>query len=189
MRGRSGSSSRWPGTIISRSRTLLGHVGERTKAPILPPLLIGVLAAALLVLNINLPHVIETLCAVAIVWVNLAYLLVTFPMLMARLRRRGAYSPSRLNADGRNGAETTGRGYFSMGRFGLAVNAIAVVWGVFMVVNISWPRTAVYGPDRWGRFAAPLATLALLASVRSIIGSSSDGRGESSLSTLRHRGH
>ena len=141
---------------------LLGHVGGRTHAPILSPLLIGVLAAALLVLNVNMPHVIETLCAVAIVWVNLAYLLVTFPMLMARLRRGGTDSPSRLNAVGRYGAETTGRGFFSMGRLGLPVNAIAVVWGVFMVVNISWPRQEVYGPDRWGRFAAPLATLALL---------------------------
>jgi urea carboxylase system permease len=136
----------------------LGHVGVHTKAPILPPLLIGVLAAALLVLNINLPHVIETLCAVAIVWVNLAYLLVTFPMLMARLRRRGAYSAARLNAD----AELTGRQYFSMGRFGLPVNAIAVVWGILLVINISWPRTEVYGPDRWGRFAAPSVTLALI---------------------------
>ena len=135
---------------------LLGHVGERTHAPILPPLLIGVLAAALLVLNINMPHVIETLCAVAIIWVNLAYLLVTFPMLMARLRRRGAYSPSRLNAHGRNGAETTGRGFFSMGRLGLPVNAIAVVWGVFMVVNISWPRTGCLRPGPLGPLRRPL---------------------------------
>ncbi len=140
----------------------LGHVGNRTRAPILPPLLIGVLAAALLVVNINLPHVIETLCAVAIVWVNLAYLLVTFPMLMARLRRRGAYSAARPGSDGRTVADATGHRYFSMGRFGLAVNAIAVVWGLFLVVNISWPRTEVYGPDHWGRFAASSMTLALL---------------------------
>jgi urea carboxylase system permease len=140
----------------------LGHVGGRTHAPILPPLLIGVLAAALLALNINLPHVIETLCAVAIVWVNLAYLLVTFPMLMARLRRRGAYSLSRPKTDGRIIADTTGRGFFSMGRLGLPVNAIAVVWGVFLVVNIGWPRPEIYGPDRWGRFAAPATTLTLL---------------------------
>ena len=113
------------------------------------------LAAAILVVNINLPHVIETLCSVAIVWVNLAYLLVTLPMLVARLRRRWqAGSPRSDRAAGR---------LFSMGRLGLPVNAIAVAWGVFVVINIGWPRPEIYGPDPWGRFAAPLATLALLA--------------------------
>ncbi len=140
----------------------LGRVGERTHAPVFPPILIGVLAASLLVLNINLPHVIETLCAVAIVWVNLAYLLVTSHMLMARLRRRKAGWPSRADAEGRFSSETAARGYFSLGRLGLPVNAIAVAWGVFLVVNISWPRTDVYGHDRWGRFAALFATLGLL---------------------------
>ena len=140
---------------------VLGHVGERTKAPILPPILIGVLAIVLLVLNINLPHVIETLCAVAIVWVNVAYLMVTFPMLMARIRRKGAYSSARLGTEGGICSEPLGRRFFSMGRFGLFVNAVAVVWGVLLVVNISWPRVEVYGPDPWGRFAAITATFAL----------------------------
>ncbi len=44
--------------------------------------MIGVLAALILVLNVNLPHVIEMLCSVAIIWANLAYLMVTFPLLL-----------------------------------------------------------------------------------------------------------
>ena len=40
----------------------LGHVPRRTQAPALPALLVGAVAAGLLVVNINLPHVIETLC-------------------------------------------------------------------------------------------------------------------------------
>ncbi len=139
----------------------LGHVPERTHAPILPPLLIGGLAATLLILNINLPQVIETLCAVAIVWVNLAYLMVTFPMLLARFRRRRLGAARRADAQAK--ADADRQKLFSMGRLGLPVNAIAVVWGIFVVMNISWPRTQIYGPDPWGRFAAPLATLALLA--------------------------
>jgi hypothetical protein len=114
--------------------------------------LIGALAAALLVLNINLPHVIEALCSIAIVWVNLAYLLVTLPMLVARLRRRNRPVP--------RGPDEPG--LFSMGRLGLPVNAIAVAWGCLVVLNIGWPRPEIYGSDRWGRFAAPLATLTLL---------------------------
>ena len=139
----------------------LGHVGESTRAPILPPLLIGVLAAALLVVNINLPHVIETLCSLAIVWVNLAYLLVTVPMMRARLHKRRGLRARRTAAPA-GSSVPEGVRYFSMGRWGIPVNTIAVFWGVFVVVNISWPRPEVYGPDLRGRFAAPLATLALL---------------------------
>ena len=137
----------------------LSHVRQQTRTPILPVVLIGGLAAALLVVNIDLPHVIETLCAVAIVWVNLAYLLVTFPMLIARLRTRRRPARPRPEVDD----VATGDGLFSMGRLGLPVNAIAVVWGLFMIVNISWPRPEIYGSDPWGRFAAPLSTLALVA--------------------------
>ena len=64
----------------------LAHVQSWSKAPIAPSIVVGVLAAAILVVNVNLPNVIEMLCSVAIVWANLAYLLVTAPLLMARLR-------------------------------------------------------------------------------------------------------
>ena len=67
----------------------LAHVQSWSKAPIIPSVVVGVLAAAILVVNINLPNVIEILCSVAIVWANLAYLLVTAPLLLARLRRGG----------------------------------------------------------------------------------------------------
>jgi amino acid transporter len=137
----------------------LSHVPEQTQTPLLPVVLIGGLAAALLIVNIDLPHVIETLCSVAIVWVNLAYLLVTFPMLIARLRRRRRSVSPRVEVDD----VTTDGGWFSMGRLGLPVNAVAVVWGLFVIVNISWPRPEIYGSDTWGRFAAPLSTLALVA--------------------------
>jgi urea carboxylase system permease len=145
----------------------LAHVQERTRAPIVPSVVIGALAAAILILNINLPHCIETLCSLAIVWVNLAYLLVTFPMLAARLRRkrRGAgILPEVVPAtDGKlSPRRPSERGLFSMGWFGLPINTIAVVWGLFVIINISWPRPEFYGVDPWGRFAAPLATLAVI---------------------------
>jgi hypothetical protein len=34
--------------------------------------------------------------------------------------------------------------YFSLGRFGLLVNAFAVTYGAIVAVNIAWPRAAVY---------------------------------------------
>jgi hypothetical protein len=36
-------------------------------------------------------------------------------------------------------------GYFSLGRWGLPVNVLAVVWGAAMAINLAWPREDVYG--------------------------------------------
>ncbi len=146
----------------------LAHVQAWSKAPIVPSIVVGVLAAAILVVNINLPNVIETLCSVAIVWANLAYLLVTMPLLAARLRRGARHTFGGTRGDSNPGVATAAEHdrlaspYFSLGRWGLPVNAIAVVWGLFVVINIGWPRPEVYGAERWGRFAAPLATLGLI---------------------------
>jgi urea carboxylase system permease len=147
----------------------LAHVQAWSKAPIVPSVVVGLLAAAILVVNINLPNVIETLCSVAIVWANLAYLLVTMPLLLTRLRRHrhevitAAHpnpTPQLVNNDGHD--RHSASRYFSLGRWGMPVNLIAVVWGLFIVINIGWPRPEVYGAGEWSRFAAPLATLALI---------------------------
>jgi hypothetical protein len=34
--------------------------------------------------------------------------------------------------------------YFSLGRWGLLVNVVAVVYGAIVAINIAWPRSAVY---------------------------------------------
>jgi hypothetical protein len=39
--------------------------------------------------------------------------------------------------------------YFSMGAWGLPVNAFAVLYGILMTINLAWPRGAVYGTDHW----------------------------------------
>jgi len=146
----------------------LSHVTPRTRAPIVPSIVIGLLAATILVLNINMPHVIETLCAVAIVWANLAYLMVTFPLLIARLRpsgRRDRFGPISRSAGDRDGYRRAPKlPLFSLGVFGLPINIAAVLWGSFVVINVGWPRPAIYGAGHWERFAAPVATLILIAS-------------------------
>src|SRR5436305_10169517 len=60
----------------------------------------------------------------------IAYLGVTGVMLVRRLRGtwpRADHGP-----------------YFSLGRWGIWVNALAVVYGTLVAVNIAWPRAAVY---------------------------------------------
>ena len=60
---------------------------------------------------------------------------VTGPLLIARLRGKWP---------------TAGHGpYFNMGRWGLVVNVLAVVFQIGVLVNLAWPRPAVYGADHW----------------------------------------
>jgi hypothetical protein len=75
--------------------------------------------------------------------IYLAYLLVTVPMLAARLRGRWP-----LPAEAAPG----GRRYFTLGRWGLPVNVLAVLWGGGMALNLAWPRREVYNatePHHW----------------------------------------
>jgi urea carboxylase system permease len=124
----------------------LARIQHETRTPIVPAVVTGILAAIILLLNINMPRIIETLCSVALIWANLAYLMVTLPLLVMRLRGW----PAKVAA--------AGPPRFDLGRWGIAVNAAAVVWGLALVVNMSWPRSEFYGDDPVGRFAALLST-------------------------------
>jgi hypothetical protein len=42
------------------------------------------------------------------------------------------------------GVDETGRPLFSLGRWGLAVNTLAVLYQVGMTVNLIWPRPEIY---------------------------------------------
>lgn len=116
--------------------SLLARVSPRFQTPVVPAIVIGVVGIAILVLNINQPQIFSVVTSIAIIMIYLAYLLVTLPMLVRRLR--GRWQPA--------------EGHFSLGRFGLPVNVLAVLWGLAMSVNLAWPRAAVYnatGPQHW----------------------------------------
>jgi amino acid transporter len=138
----------------------LSRVQSTTQTPIAPAVVTGVLAAIILLLNVNLPRIIETVCSVAVVWANLAYLMVSVPLLIMRLRGW----PKIQSDDGtlEKSSDRTPHRVFSLGRWGLPVNLAAIVWGVFIVVNMSWPRVEIYGDDPWGQYAAVIATGLLL---------------------------
>jgi hypothetical protein len=44
------------------------------------------------------------------------------------------------------GKTATGKELFSLGRWAVPLNALAVVWGAAMTINLAWPRDAVYNP-------------------------------------------
>jgi urea carboxylase system permease len=125
----------------------LARVAATSRTPILPAVLLGAGAATILVVNAGFPQVVEVMASVAVAWANLAYLFVTVPLLLRRLR----------------GDHEVREGYFTLGRWGLPVNLLAVVWGIVLVVNVAWPRAEIYGTSWPRRFGAPLATAAMLA--------------------------
>ena len=121
----------------------LARVNSQTQTPIIPAVVIGVIAELILVLNIGQPKIFTVLTSIAVIMIYLAYLLVTVPMLRKRLA--GQWPPADLGAGG----------YFTMGRWGMLVNIVAVLWGAGMALNLAWPREAVYGTpwyNTWGAF-------------------------------------
>ncbi|WP_405690085.1 APC family permease [Streptomyces sp. NBC_01185] len=123
--------------------SVLAKVSPRFQTPVVPAVVIGVVGVVILVININQPQIFSVITSIAVIMIYLAYLMVTAPMLIRRLR--GAWHPA--------------EGSFSLGRFGLPVNILAVLWGAGMALNLAWPRAEVYnatGPQhwylRWGAF-------------------------------------
>ncbi|MER5212735.1 amino acid permease [Streptomyces sp. NPDC002838] len=114
----------------------LAKVNPRTGMPGAPALVVGVLAAALLLLNFASPEAFLAIGTTCIVMLYLAYAMVTGPLLVSRLR-------GRFTTDG---TDETGARLFSLGRWGVPVNALALLYGLFMTVNLAWPRAAVYDP-------------------------------------------
>ena len=119
--------------------THLARVHPKTRTPIIPAVIVGVLAIAILVVNIRQPQIFVVITSIGIIMIYIAYLLVTGPMLIARMR-------------GQWRSEDAGPGYFSLGRWGTLVNVLAVIWGLFMATNLIWPRQSIYNavePFHW----------------------------------------
>jgi urea carboxylase system permease len=118
----------------------IARVSGRRRVPIVPALLVGGLSLILLVVNIANQSAFLTLTSVAIIMFYLPYLAVTGSMLYRRMKGewpRAEHGP-----------------YFSLGRFGFAINLIAVVYGAVVAFNIAWPRADVYGTDWYFKFGA-----------------------------------
>jgi urea carboxylase system permease len=126
----------------------LAKVSPRTGTPVTASIVVGVLAAAALLVNIHQYAIFLALSSLCIAMLYLAYLGVTVPMLVARLR---GMTPSGLDEDGNP--------QFSLGRWGILVNAVAVVFQTGMAINLLWPRSAIYdltGHTWWLRWSALL---------------------------------
>lgn len=112
---------------------VLAKVNPRTGTPIAPSVLIGLVCIAVLAVNVGNSAIFATLSSVCIILIYLAYLMVTVPLLVQRLKGwpRTAVGP-KFDAEGKK--------LFSLGIWGVPVNIAAVVYGALMVINLSWPR-------------------------------------------------
>jgi urea carboxylase system permease len=128
----------------------LSKVNAVTGTPIAPALLTGALSLALLFVNLGKPAVFTDLTSACIVTLYAAYLFVTIPSLLRRIR-------------GGLGGETGDGKTFSMGRWGLAVNIGAVLYGAAMTINMAWPRVSVYDPPNGGDWYLQYFSILLLA--------------------------
>ncbi|WP_405809392.1 amino acid permease [Streptomyces sp. NBC_00210] len=135
----------------------LAKVSPRTGMPAAPSLAVGIAAAALGLLNLASPEAFLAIGTTCIAMLYLAYAMVTGPMLVRRLR--GDWDRSAAEPD------ETGRPLFSLGRWGLPINIVALAYGLFMTVNLAWPRASVYDPSGGHWYFQWFTVLFLIVSV------------------------
>jgi urea carboxylase system permease len=126
----------------------LSKVSAKTQTPVLATLLCGLAALIILVVNLQFPKVFELVTSIAILWANLAYWIVV----AVQLKNRIVSARKGINKDAK----------FSLGKWGLPVNILALIWSSFMVINVSWPRTATYGVEWYNQYAAWIYTAGLI---------------------------
>ena len=130
----------------------LSRVSLRTGTPIITSIVVGGGAAVALLVNFKQAAIFTALSSLCIAMLYLAYLGVTVPLLAARIKHR--------NTDGfPSGVDEHGKPQFSLGRWGIAVNVIAVIYQIGMVINLMWPRPEIYdltGETWWLKWSALL---------------------------------
>jgi urea carboxylase system permease len=148
---------------MARQRALpfhqvLGKVDPRTGTPIVTSIVVGLGAALALVVNLGQSAVFTALSSLCIAMLYIAYLGVTGPLLLDRFRQARAKTAGNTGTD-ETGTDETGKPLFSLGRWGIPVNLVAVVYQVIAIVNLAWPRKAVYdltGHTWWLQWSAIL---------------------------------
>jgi urea carboxylase system permease len=127
----------------------LAHVSGARKVPVVPAVFVGVFSLLILAFNIYNQYAFEVIVALGIIFMYLAYLGVTIPLLM----RRQAGWPGNL--------PSARDGLFSLGSFGMITNVIAIIYGASMAVNLAWPRPEFYG-TLWYQKYGPLTGVAVV---------------------------
>ncbi|PWU05137.1 MAG: amino acid permease [Bacteroidetes bacterium] len=126
----------------------LSQVSPKTHTPILATLICGIVAIMIMGMNIQFPKVFELITSISILWANLAYWIVVALQLKNRI------TPAS------RGVDTNAR--FHLGKWGLPINILALIWSSCMVINVSWPRTSTYGEEWYHQYSAWIYTAGLI---------------------------
>ncbi len=126
---------------LPAARALASVSGTR-RVPVIPAVVSGAIAIVILLVNIGNPSVFTIVISLGIIFMYIAYLGVTLPLLRNRLA----------------GWPKGGDGLFSLGGMGVITNVIAIVWGVLGVIDLEWPRVEYYLSDtyKWGPIEATI---------------------------------
>ena len=134
----------------------LAHVSGNAKVPVVPAILVGGISALILLFNWYNPAAFTIVISCGILFMYLAYLGVTIPL----LQRRQAGWPGNL-PDRKDGL-------FSLGKWAIITNVIAIAWGVTGCVNLLWPRAGFYG-TKWYQQYGPIFAMALVVGAGLVI--------------------
>jgi urea carboxylase system permease len=123
---------------------VLAAVSHRANSPVVPAIVSGAGATLFMLVNVGKAQLFTIITSVAIVLVYMAYFSVTITWFGKR-----------------SSVLTPGDGLFSLGKWGKLINAVAVIYGVLMAVNLIWPRSDIFGPgfDAWGGLIFVLAVV------------------------------
>ena len=101
----------------------LDFLSPHTRVPTRALVLSGLIASVILVLGMFFQNAVATIVSFAVIGIYAAFQMIVAGALFARLR---GWQPA---------------GQFRLGRWGMAVNAAGLIWGIGAIVNMVWPRT------------------------------------------------
>ena len=130
----------------------LASVSGTRRVPVFPAVLVGGISLLILAFNVYNQYAFEVIVALGIIFMYLAYLGVTIPLFKRRLDGWPGNLPD------------SQAGLFSLGRYALLTNGLAIIYGASMAVNLAWPRDYFYG-TKWYQQYGPITGISVIVLV------------------------
>jgi amino acid transporter len=127
----------------------LASVSGKRRVPVTPAVFVGVLSIAVLAFNIYNRYAVQIIISLGIIFMYLAYLGVNIPLFRKRMNGWPDNAP------------TNQPGLFRLGRWAKITNALAIIYGAGMVINLAWPRDYFYG-TLWYQQYGPILGVAVV---------------------------
>jgi urea carboxylase system permease len=127
----------------------LASVSGKRRVPVTPAVFVGILSLAVLAFNIYNRYAVQIIISLGIIFMYLAYLGVNVPLFRKRMNGWPDNAP------------TNQPGLFRLGGWAKITNALAIIYGAGMVINLAWPRDYFYG-TLWYQQYGPILGVAVV---------------------------